>query len=1298
VTIDTLLARAQPLLARREARWAGYALGTVVAWRIADAALPNGLPFGLVLLGVVLGSLTALTAMGLVLIYRASRVINFAQAEFGGLAAAVAVILVAGVGLPYGLALPLGFLAALLTGVVVHEVVVRRFFTAPRLILTVATIGVAEVVGSGQIALPTFFTQLKPLTTFHSGLPVTFTVGPIVYNGDHVIALVTVPVVLAGLAWFFRRSDTGIAVRAAAESSDRALLLGIPVRRLSLLAWVVAAGLSGIGAMLSAPILGPQVGQPGGPLELLAPLTAAVIARMESLPVAVLASLGIGVFQQGMFWNYPRSSYVDVGLFVVVLLALLLQRRRLSRSDDSGLGDHVAVREVRPVPEVLARLRAVRVTRGTAWIVLAAVLIGVPQALSVSHVTLLAYVAIYGVIAVSLVVLTGWSGQISLGQFAFVGVGAATTASLLVHAHADLFLALLASAAAGAITAALVGIPALRIRGLFLAVTTLAFGVPVSTYLLNSAYFPALTPSSFTRPTLLERFDLNSPLPFYYLCLAVTAFTVWLARNFRHSRAGRVVVAVRDNERGAESYGIEPMRAKLTAFALSGALAGVAGGLYVVGLRGVPFSGFSPESSLVVFTMVVIGGASSLPGALLGAVYVQGVQYFLTGALQLFATGAGLLVLLLVIPGGLGQLLFDGRDAALRWLARRKGLSVPSLAEHLDERAATGAYPREPTTAVTGDGLLSVSGVGAAYGRNPVLHEVNVNVPDGSMLALLGTNGAGKSSLLRVVCGLLPASDGRVFFDGVDITQMDAAQRVRQGLVMMPGGRGVFGGLSVRDNLRLAAWLYRRDERQVAAALDEVYAIFPMLAERPDVLAGQLSGGQQQMLALAQALMCKPRLLMIDELSLGLAPSIVAELTGVVRRINSAGTTVVLVEQSVNVATTLADEAVFMEKGTVRFAGAAADLTRRDDLLRAVFLGRGSTGPAVAAPRAAPDAERVPRLQVTGITRSFGGVHALRDVTLSVDDGSILGIIGSNGAGKTTLFDVCSGFVTPDAGRIRLDGRDLTAVGAAERSVRGLGRTFQDARLFPSMTVTEVLATALERHVDVREPLACTLRLGAVESSETEVAWCVSELLELMGLERYRDAFVSELSTGTRRIVELGAVMAHAPSVLLLDEPSSGIAQREVESLAQVLLRVREATGAAMAIIEHDIPLVSSISDRMVCMHLGEVIATGTPEEVLDHPLVISSYLGTDDTAIARSDVGGRAKANGTRKGAPRGTGTRRNAPSRAATRAEATGGGSSADRTSGDAAASTTGRRKPANDGDVTTAEKKVPAGRTPR
>ena len=1222
----------------RAVAWVVLVLGV---WAVSAALLPMGVPLGVVLQGVVLGALTAFTAMGLVLVYRTSRIINFAQAEIGGLAAAVAVVMVTGWHLPYFAALPVGLAAAVATGWCIDATVVRRFFTAPRLILTVATVGLAQILGAGEITLPHAFAHLKPLTSFKTPFGIHHEIFPFVFDGNDLVAVVVAGVVLGGLVWFFRRSDTGIAVRASADSNERALLLGIPVRRLSRVTWMLAAGLSGLGSMLTAPITGPNLGVISGPEGLLPALAAAVIAGFESLPAAVAASLGIEVFSQAVFWNYPRSSTVDVALFAVVLVALLLRRRRATRVDDSGLGGYVAVREVRPIPALMARLPEIRVGRALGWVVLAAVVLLVPLGLSDSKVTLTAYIAIYSILAVSLVILTGWSGQISLGQFAFAGVGAATTASLMVNAGVDMFLSMLVAAVVGALAAVVIGIPALRIPGQLLAVTTLAFGVPVNTYLLNSSYFPALTPSQLVRPAILGRLDLNGFLTFYYFCLAVLVVAVLVARNYRRTRAGRALLSVRDNERGAAAYGVEPVRAKLAAFAVSGALAAVAGALYVIGLRGMPFSGFAPVGSLTVFTMVVIGGVASLPGALLGAVYVESVQYFLSGGLQLLATGGGLLVLLMVVPGGLGELMFGVRDRLLRMLARRRGLSVPSLAERPDfgdaveEPSVTGPGA-EGSPAAVEEGLVSCTGIDASYGQIQVLFAVDMAVADGEIVALLGTNGAGKSTVLRVIAGLLAAGDGRVFFEGRDITGLDPVERVRLGLVTVPGGRGVFGSLTVAENLRLASWLTKRDTGFVADARRRIFELFPVLHERLDTDASSLSGGEQQMLTLAQALLCRPRVLMIDELSLGLAPAVVASLLDVVRRINATGTTVVVVEQSVNVATALAGRAVFMEKGQVRFTGPTADLAERPDLLRSVFL-RGATrrqGPSVAANgTGAPDGAGRDRLRVEGMRKAYGGVTAVDGVDFHVGEGEILGIIGSNGAGKTTLFDLVSGFQTPDRGRVRLAGTEVTDLTAAQRAGRGLGRSFQDARLFPSLTVAETLATAFERHVDVRDPLACMLHVGAVTESEAAVRRRVEELIETMGLGRYRDAFVSELSTGTRRIVELACAMAHDPSVLLLDEPSSGIAQRETEALGQVLLDLKDRTGASLVVIEHDIPLVSSISDRLMCLHLGQVIADGPPDDVLRDPAVVASYLGSDDVAIARS---GPALPAAPRKRAPR--------------------------------------------------------------
>jgi branched-chain amino acid transport system ATP-binding protein len=224
------------------------------------------------------------------------------------------------------------------------------------------------------------------------------------------------------------------------------------------------------------------------------------------------------------------------------------------------------------------------------------------------------------------------------------------------------------------------------------------------------------------------------------------------------------------------------------------------------------------------------------------------------------------------------------------------------------------------------------------------------------------------------------------------------------------------------------------------------------------------------------------------------------------------------------------------------------------------------------------------------------------DVSFTLHENEILGLIGPNGAGKTTIFDMISGHLAQDGGTIRLEGLDVSTWGADRRATIGLGRSFQDARIFPSLTVAENIALGLERHIDVRDHVSALLATPAMRESEEDVAFTVDDLVELLGLGAFRDKFVSELSTGSRRIVDLAMSIAHDPKVLLLDEPSSGIAQRETEALGPLLVDIRRATGCAMLIIEHDMPLITGLSDQIVALELGRVVLQGTPDEVLADP------------------------------------------------------------------------------------------------
>jgi ABC-type branched-subunit amino acid transport system ATPase component len=352
--------------------------------------------------------------------------------------------------------------------------------------------------------------------------------------------------------------------------------------------------------------------------------------------------------------------------------------------------------------------------------------------------------------------------------------------------------------------------------------------------------------------------------------------------------------------------------AVLGTFMVAGAVIGLTGpGLSVVMLSVVP-ANMRPHLGALVG--IFLGGV----GGIAGAVLLGGMQtrYGTTGALAS-----------LLVPGVLGAfLLLRAADKVQPDLDRM--IDAVLEEEQLKEMHAGGGHLP----------MLTCKGIDFSYGQLQVLFGVDFTVDDGEMVALLGTNGAGKSTLLKVISGIGLPQAGTVRYHGHDITYLDAERRTRLGITQIPGGRAVFGPLTVVENLRSYGFSLGKERANLDALVDDCLRAFPRLAERRNSLASQLSGGEQQMLGLSKALILKPRLLIIDELSLGLAPIVVGQLLDMVREINVAGTAVVLVEQSVNIALSLVDHAYFMEKGEMRFDGVASDLLARDDLLRAVFL------------------------------------------------------------------------------------------------------------------------------------------------------------------------------------------------------------------------------------------------------------------------------------------------------------------------------------------------------------------------
>ncbi|MEX0873651.1 MAG: ABC transporter permease [Actinomycetota bacterium] len=648
---------------------------------VPGSPLPERMPWGVITQGIIFGTSNALLAMGLILIYRTTRIVNFAYGAMGAMPGALTVGLFLGQGWNYWLSMAIGIAVGVGVGALIDILVIRRFADSSRLVLTVASIGLAQVLGAIGLSIILGFGADQLIGNIDTPIDASFFVRPYPIRGDHILMVSIAPIALLGLAWFLLRTDAGVAVRAAAENQDRALLLGVPVRRLRTIVWAVAGGLAAATYITKAPFAGVVPQAITGTSVILPGLAVAVIAKFRSLPLALFAGIGLGIVEWTVRWNIRAESIFDVTFLVIILASLLLRREHMTRAE-TGESTWDAAGALRVIPDRLRNLREVRGAGAVLVVVLAALAIFIPLQAAPSTVVLMSFAVVWGMVAVSLVVLTGWGGNISLGQFAIVGVGAMAAGNLMMRWNLDFFVAMAFAAVAGAVVAVLIGLPALRIRGLYLAVTTLAFAVALDSYFLNPVNFSSFVPDSILRPILWKRFDMSSEWVTFYFCLAMLLLVVGVVRGVRRSHPGRALIGTRDNARAADAMAIPTMRIKLTTFIFSGAIAGLAGALYVLVLGGAGQNTFQPNMSLEVFAIAVIGGLGSVAGALSGVFLFRGIDFVLAEAfsgdvaaiLRLSLTGAGLLAILYFLPGGLWQFVQQVRDRYLRWVARREGI------------------------------------------------------------------------------------------------------------------------------------------------------------------------------------------------------------------------------------------------------------------------------------------------------------------------------------------------------------------------------------------------------------------------------------------------------------------------------------------------------------------------------------------------------------------------------------------------------------------------------------------------
>jgi len=642
-------------------------------------------PISVVIEGAILGLNYGLLAVGLTLIYRTSRIINFAQGQLGVVAAVFLVKLYYDFGINYWAAAIAAVALAASAGAL-SELVLRRLFNRPRVIVMVATIGLSQVLF--LLTLLPFVRPKKLFRAFPVPVHVSFHIGSFLFPPGAVVTLIVAPIVALGLAAFIRFSPWGLAMRASAENTESARLSGVWVRRTSTVAWTIAGVLSAITAILASPGQTSALTQVLSPGLLLLALLAALLGGMVSLPIAFAAGIGVGIIQELLQWNITNpttgSATVELVLFLLLQAALLVRAASLQK------GSRTAERALWSMGTMVVRrsgdaLRARVGWTGVGLAVLVAALL--PLTLNVGRSFLMSQICIYGVIALSLTVLTGWAGQVSLGQFGLVAVGAVMTAHLA--GSVPLVLLLPFAGVVTSLVSVLVGLTALRIRGLYLAVSTLGFALFMQTSVLATSCWtvplihrricsglPDPQSTLINRPTFLG-LGLSSERAFAWFSLGVLVVSVLMVRVWRDRGIARRLISVRDNEVAAGAAGIPIVRTKLMAFALSGFIAGYAGVCLAFATERISTQTFDPTVSILVISMVVIGGLDSIPGALLGALYLVGLPaiFGTTNAITFLTSGIGLMAFILYLPGGmaevmhrLGDLATVGvRRAQLRW-------------------------------------------------------------------------------------------------------------------------------------------------------------------------------------------------------------------------------------------------------------------------------------------------------------------------------------------------------------------------------------------------------------------------------------------------------------------------------------------------------------------------------------------------------------------------------------------------------------------------------------------------------
>jgi ABC-type branched-subunit amino acid transport system ATPase component/ABC-type branched-subunit amino acid transport system permease subunit len=834
-----------------------------------------------------------------------------------------------------------------------------------------ATIGVAQLAIAVTLALPEYRS---------SGLSTNF---PLPFEGQwtpfldikvdaaQLFILIVVPVVTAGMWWLLNHTAFGESVRAAASNSDLSRMTGINPKLVSTAVWSIAGFLSALAIFLTATDAPSTNLLLIGPETLLRGMAAALIGGMISFPRAVIGAIAIGIGERLISYHFPS----DPGLaqFVMFLLVVLLVAR-VSRTTDAGGESFQFAPHAAPIPERLAQIWWVRYLPRIlgAFALIAALIAPFVWDLSARH-QVWTIILGFALCALSVVVLTGWAGQLSLGQMAFAGLSALTAAALSRGLSVDIGWhdlrvleftlpdiafpwTVLLGAAFTCVIAVIIGSGALRVRGLLLAISTLAFAIACDAYLFKRPFFTeGRTTVQIPRADLgpLELTHRNRA--YFYFVLAVLVLVMFVVAHLRSSGVGRRIVGVRENEQAAAAMTISPARVKLTAFAVAGFLAGIGGALLGASPTtvGPAERFFFVDESIRVVAMVVIGGLGSISGAVIGAIWIIGLPAFFPDneVVPLLVSSIGLLVVLLYLPGGFAQIGYWVRDQLLSIVARRLP-PEPVKVSSAPPPALTSLTAREPATTNADGDVLVTTGLTVRFGGLVAVNEVAVRARPGEVVGLIGNNGAGKSTLLNAIGGFVPSSGG-VELLGRDVSRAKASRRAAFGLGRTFQAATLYPELSVRETVQLAleartptsfwgtlVWApgSQRSEREKRAEAAELID-FLGLGRYADRYIAQLSTGTRRIVELATVLAVGPRVVCLDEPTAGIAQRESEAFGPLIKQIQQElDATLIIVEHDLPMIMSISDRVYCMEAGKVIAEGIPSEI-RQDPRVVASYLG-----------------------------------------------------------------------------------------------------------------------------------------------------------------------------------------------------------------------------------------------------------------------------------------------------------------------------------------------------------------------